>query len=94
MNKRMSELRQAEGVKIEITVAGRTDYTAGMKVGVRLNKNETITNQDTDYYDNMFSGNYIVAAVNHFISRENHECTMELIKDSYTVNLDNGGRTQ
>lgn len=94
MNKRMSELRQAEGVKIEITVAGRTDYTAGMKVGVRLNKNEPISKQDTDYYDKMFSGNYIVAAVNHFISRENHECTMELIKDSYTVNLDNGGRTQ
>ena len=92
MQRRLSTLQQAEGNRIEITVPGRTDYTVGMKVGVKLNKTQPISKQDTDYYDKIFSGNYLIGAINHFITREKHECQMELIKDSYSVNLDNGGK--
>ena len=40
----------------------------------------------------MFSGNYIISSVNHFIDREKHQCHMELIKDSFIVDLDKGGK--
>jgi hypothetical protein len=88
VQKRMSLMAQAEANKIEITVPGRTDYTVGQKVLVRLNKMQPISEKDTDTLDNMFSGNYLISAVNHYINRENHECHMELIKDSLLVNLD------
>ena len=85
---RTSLLKQSESTKIEITVPGRFDYTVGRKVFVKLNKVEPVSKNDKSNLDNMFSGNYIVSAINHFISHKNHECTMELIKDSLLVNLD------
>lgn len=88
VQKRMSLMSAVEANKIEITVPGRTDYTVGKKVLVRLNKMQPISDKDTDVLDNMFSGNYLISAVNHYINRENHECHMELIKDSLLVNLD------
>lgn len=93
LQKRLSMLQQAEGSKIEITVPGRTDYTVGMKVKVTLNKINPIkkSESDSDVTDNMFSGNYIIAAINHYINREKHECQMQLIKDSFIVDLDRGG---
>ena len=94
LQKRISMIQQAEGSKIEITVPGRTDYTVGMKVNVKLNKINPISKTDSndDVTDNMFSGNYLISAINHYINREKHECTMELIKDSFIVDLDKGGK--
>lgn len=85
---RTSLLKQAESTKIEITVPGRFDYTVGRRVFVKLNKVEPVSKNDKSNIDNMFSGNYIVSAINHFISHKGHECTLELIKDSLLVNLD------
>lgn len=90
LQKRISLLSRSEGNTIVITVAGRMDYTVGMKVYVELNKIEPISKTDEDYKDKMFSGNYLIAAINHNINREMHECTMELIKDSLELNLDGG----
>lgn len=73
---------------IRIVVPGRTDYTAGQKVSVKLDKVEPVSKKDVDTEDKMFSGNYIISAINHYISREMHECHMELIKDSLKINLD------
>ena len=73
---------------IRIVVPGRTDYTAGQKVNVKLDKVEPVSKNDTDTEDKMFSGDYIISAINHYISREMHECHMELIKDSLKINLD------
>lgn len=85
---RLSLLKQAEANKLEITVPGRTDYTVGQKVSVSLNKIEPVSANDTDITDKMFSGYYLISAVNHYITRESHECNMELIKDSLQLNLD------
>jgi hypothetical protein len=85
---RVSLLKQAESNKIEIVVPGRTDYTVGQKVSVTLNKVEPFSKNDTDITDKMFSGFYLVSAINHYITRESHECNMELIKDSLQLNLD------
>ena len=81
---RISILRMAEANKMQISVAGRTDYTVGQVVYVRLNKSQPIEMRETqdEYMDEMFSGKYLIAAINHFITRDNHECHMELIKDS------------
>lgn len=85
---RISLLKLAEASKIQITVPGRTDYTVGQKVKVTLNRVEPVSDRDTDMEDKMFSGNYLIAAINHYITRESHECHMELIKDSLILNLD------
>lgn len=94
IQKRMSLLQQAEATKIEIVVPGRTDYTVGQKISMRLHKFNPIEGTDTqrDMLDNMFSGYYIISAINHFIDREKHQCHMELIKDTLIVDLNKGGQ--
>jgi hypothetical protein len=85
--KRISMIKAAEANKIQIVVPGRCDYTVGQKVNVRLYKVEPLSDKDEDNLDKMFSGNYLIAAVNHYISRERHECNMELIKDSLMMKV-------
>ena len=87
VQERISLMKQAEAGKISINVPGRVDYTVGQKVKVTLNKIEPIQKNETDIVDKMFSGYYIVAAINHYITRQQHECYMELIKDSSMVNF-------
>jgi len=88
VQERISLLKQAESTKIQIVVPGRCDYTVGKKVYVKLNKVEPLNKNDKNTTDNMFSGNYIISAINHFITKEKHESTLELIKDSLLINLD------
>lgn len=85
--KRLSLLKAAESNKIQIVVPGRCDYTVGQKVNVKLYKVEPLANKGEDNMDKMFSGNYIIAAINHYIDRERHECNMELIKDSLMMKV-------
>ena len=92
IQKRISILQQAEITKLDIVVPGRTDYTVGKKVNVKLNKFNPIEGADSDTYDNMFSGNYLISGINHFIDREKHQCHMQLMKDSFIVDLDKGGK--
>jgi len=94
IQKRLSLLQQAEATKVEIVVPGRTDYTVGQKVYLRLNKFNPIegAESDGDTIDNMFSGFYIISAINHFIDREKHQCHIEIIKDTFIVDLNKGGR--
>jgi hypothetical protein len=94
VQKRMSLLAQADANKVEIVVPGRTDYTVGQKVYLKLNKFNPIqaTESNTDVLDKMFSGNYIIATCTHAIDREKHECHMQLIKDSYLMDLNNTGK--
>jgi hypothetical protein len=86
--KRASLLLAAEANKIQITVPGRCDYTVGQKVKVTLNKMEPLSKDDLDVTDKMFSGYYLISAVNHYITRDMHECNMELIKDSLLMSVD------
>jgi hypothetical protein len=84
---RASLMKMAEANKISITVPGRTDYTVGQKVGVVLNKIEPISKNDKDTTDKMFSGYYIISAINHYIDKAKHECHMELIKESSQMDM-------
>jgi hypothetical protein len=90
VQERISLMKLAESSKIEITVPGRSDYTVGQKVAVTLNKTQPVseTDNDQDLIDQMFSGFYIISAINHYVTRERHECHMELIKDSIQLKID------
>jgi len=89
---RISRMKQAESFKIHIKVKGRTDYTVGKKVYVDVNVPSPTASSDVqdDITDKMFSGNYLIAAINHVIDREKHECFMELIKDTLVFDLKTG----
>jgi hypothetical protein len=84
---RISTLKMAESNKINITVPGRTDYTVGQKVAIVLYRVEPASKKDKDLTDKMFSGYYLIAAINHVIDREKHECYMELIKESSQMDM-------
>lgn len=86
---RKSKLGLLRSSIVEINVFGRTDYTVGQKVYLELPKPVVITEKDqantdpqTGFIDTTYSGFYIVTAINHVISKENHTCIMELSKDS------------
>ena len=82
---RKSLLAQAEGFKVNITVFGRTDYSAGQKVYLSVPKATQIKKED-DPEDKILSGTYLIGAICHLITRESHQCVMELIKDSHLTN--------
>jgi len=90
IQKRISLMQQFEANKVNITVPGRTDYTVGSKVYLKLNKFNPIDSSDLpdDILDQMFSGNYLISAINHSIDREKHQCHMQLVKDSFIMDLD------
>lgn len=89
IQQRNSKLALIRSCVIELNVFGRTDYTVGQKVYVELPKPTVITEKDqantdkkTGYIDTTYSGNYIITAINHIISREDHKCVIELSKES------------
>lgn len=84
---RISLLKLAEANKINITVPGRCDYTVGQKIKLDLKRIEPLSKKDGDTTDKMFSGNYIIAAINHYVDREKHECYMEIIKESSIMDM-------
>jgi hypothetical protein len=81
---RISYLRMLTSSKIEIDVFGRTDYTVGRKVLVDIDKIRNIEKNDlaSDILDKIYSGYYLITAINHQINREKHLCTIELCKES------------
>jgi hypothetical protein len=91
LQRRISLLAQAEAFKIEIEVLGRTDYSVGQKVKVvvpKITQLKTTTTPE-DFNDKIHSGDYLVSAICHLITRKGHECIMELIKESFIVDLNN-----
>lgn len=88
MQKRQAALTMATAFRVVITVFGRTDYTAAQKVSLKVPVNAQINKGDKPY-DEVYTGNYMVAAICHHVDRNQHMCTMELVKDSLNINLDN-----
>lgn len=88
IQKRKSLLAQAEASKMMITVFGRTDYSVGQRVYLSVPKaGSTEKEAGQTNEDALLSGTYLISALRHYITRENHECTLELIKDSYMVDV-------
>lgn len=87
---RLSLLNMADAMKITVVAPGRTDYTVGQKLFLEIIQPEPLdgTNTREESKDMLFSGYYLIGAINHNINREKHECTMELIKDSLLKTAD------
>lgn len=89
LQRRVSEILQGSDFKININVPGRTDYTVGQVVRITTFQIEPIVKSQSnkDQLDMIFSGKYLVSAINHYITKKSHECSMELIKDSYITSF-------
>ena len=84
VQERISFLKMAEAQKVNISVPGRCDYTVGQIAELTLYKKQPMKKSDRheDLIDDVNSGRYLVAAINHQISVDGHTCFIELIKDS------------
>lgn len=88
--KRLSFFQSLNKFKINVTAFGRTDYTVGQVFDLYIPKVTQITLDDNDPRDKILSGRYLVAAISHVITRENHTCNFELIKNSVITDLSKG----
>jgi hypothetical protein len=88
LQERVSRIKSVNAHRIEITVPGRTDYVVGQSVSVDLKMAQPVADREdnAELVDRMFSGKYMISAINHSVTREKHECHMELIKDSLMAN--------
>lgn len=82
----MSQLTNS--FKVTAEAAGRTDMTVGKTVYLKLYKNTPTTQESTseEILDTLFSGKYIVSAINHRITQGRHYMHMEFLKESILVN--------
>jgi hypothetical protein len=84
LQERISFLKMAEAQKVNISVPGRCVYTVGQIADLTLYKKQPMKKSDRheDLIDDVNSGRYLVAAINHQISVDGHTCYIEFIKDS------------
>jgi len=92
LQRRVSLMAQVNAYRMTAEVPGRTDITVGEIVTVKIYKSsQTLKEDENDsLIDKMFSGRYIISALNHRITREKHEIHMELLKDSLIVDPKTG----
>lgn len=85
--KRLHLLAAAQANKCTIKVFGRTDYAAGQKISLKIPKAAQILKDDPEWMDKVVSGHYLISSVCHSITKTEYFCTMEIIKDSYMIDL-------
>lgn len=88
--KRLSFFQNLNKYKANMQVLGRTDYTVGQVVDVYIPKATQLTKEDQDPRDQILSGRYLVSAISHVITRQNHTCNLEIIKNSVLTDLSKG----
>ena len=86
IQKRMSFFKNLEKYKVNVQALGRTDFTVGQIVELNIPRVTQITKEDSAQ-DPILSGRYIISAISHMITKENHMCNFELIKNSVLENL-------
>ena len=88
LQNRISLMSQLNSFRLTAEIAGRTDLTVGQVINVVLYKITQISKEDPsdNVIDNVFSGNYLITAMNHRIVSGKHEIHMELLKDSLLIN--------
>lgn len=88
VQRRLSFFENLRKYSINVNVLGRTDYTVGQIMDVFIPRTSQISKEDADEgKDEMLSGKYLVSAISHVITRENHTCNLELIKNSTLTSL-------
>jgi hypothetical protein len=94
LQRRTSLMAQTNAYRMTAEILGRTDITVGIVVDITIYKSASVNKSDDNdaMKDTMFSGRYLVSAVNHRITREKHEIHMECLKDSLIVNPATGAK--
>lgn len=82
--KRISLLSQLETFKLDIVVHGRTDFEVGKTVKIWMNKFRSADNTDAseDKFDTVYSGKYLITAIQHRFTMTKHLMNMQVIKES------------
>lgn len=94
MPARNSLLCEINQIKLKIEIHGRSDVEVGSLMYVLYPKSGEKTESDISksISDSYFSGLYIITAIHHKITLENHVMVMEIVKDSFgDVNDGNAG---
>lgn len=82
VQKRSSFFQNIMKFKLTMLVLGRTDYKVGQIFELSVPKATEILKGDSDTDDPVISGRYLVSAVAHYIEKDYHKCSIELIKNS------------
>ena len=87
--KRMATLSWIEAQKINVRVLGRWDYSVGRIVNLTAYTNTAISSEtpDDQIIDYALSGNYLITAISHEITKQAHYCNIEMCKDSFIKDL-------
>lgn len=81
---RMALLAGLSNIRIEGTVAGRTDFEVGSVVFFAMPKMGPKDESDKiEEYDRYMSGLYLVSCIRHKITQEKHTMICEMVKDSF-----------
>lgn len=89
LQRRLHLMAAARQSMVELTVLGRSDYSAGQKIYLNVPMNTQLkeTLESGEFRDDILSGTYLVTACCHLVMRNRHECILEAVKDSYLVDL-------
>lgn len=82
-SKRIPLLAQLDIFKLHAVVHGRTDMEVGKTVNVWLNQFKSIDQSDVntnETYDQLYSGKYLITAIQHRFTQAKHQMNMELVK--------------
>lgn len=83
---RRSNINELLNFKMEITIAGRTDIEVGNTINLIIYENKPMLDMSSigvPVLDDLYSGYYLITAINHKINRMSHFITMEIHKDSF-----------
>lgn len=80
---RRSSLIDLTNIKMNIEVPGRTDIEVGEMIDFRMPKLGPAEDKNSEEQkDSLYSGKYLITAIHHRITVNNHTMSMEIVKDS------------
>ena len=77
-----------------IKVHGRLDYSIGQMVRLNIPASNQTDETGEQKIDTLASGKYLIGSIRHSITSGRHECTLELLKDSYIADIENSALTK
>ena len=85
---RVSQMQQAQDVKLIVTIAGDIRRNVGDVIEIDM---DSVQFGDGDEVkDKLYSGKYLVSSLRHLIKDDRYTMVMEVIKDSYFKSLPKG----
>lgn len=84
---RKSSLLGLTNIKLNLAVPGRTDIEAGRMIYFKFPALGPASEEDTnmDKIDKNYSGYYLITAIHHRVTSQEHTMSMEVIKDSLRI---------